>query len=323
MKSLNKIYFFKVKIVIIYIISGFLGIISLKAEIKESVKIDKTTHIFANKENNTLKLDRYRMNNATQKQACLFFVFGGGFKNGERDNKNYEKYFHFFAENGFTVISIDYRLGMKDQKGIGINNYKPLKNAINMAVEDLFDATLYSIEHANEWMIDTSLFIISGSSAGAITVLQAEYENRNKTELSNRLPAQFQYAGVISFSGAIFSTNGELKWKKEKPCPIMLFHGDNDKVVPYNKIRFFKLGFFGSRHIASKLNENGFFYHFLSFKDAAHEISWIPMYENKKEILEFIDIFIFQKKALQIDEQINQLYREKVKTNESFKDLYK
>ena len=201
-------------------------------------------------------------------------------------------------------------------------NYKPLQNAINWAVSDLFDATAFALKHAAEWNIDTSKFIITGSSAGAITVLQSEYENRNKLSSSNILPTNFQYAGVISFAGAIFRTDGKLKWKNGKPCPIMMFHGDADKIVPYNSIKFFKIGFFGSKYIANNLRKNNYSYWFTSFKGAAHEVATVVMDERQNEILDFIQRIVLKKENTQIDMNINEIWKEKPKKTQSYKDLY-
>ena len=291
--------------------------------VKIAENIEKTTFVYAEKDSSILKLDKYRLKNTTDIQACIFFVFGGGFTDGERDNPGYNNYFNFLTQNGFTVISIDYRLGLSGGKqNVGPTNYKPLQNAINLAVSDLFDATNFALKHATEWSIDSSKFIITGSSAGAITVLQAEYEICNKLSSSNILPANFQYAGVISFSGAIFRTDGGLKWKNEKPCPIMMFHGDADKIVPYNSIKFFKIGFFGSKHIADNLRKNNCSYWFTSFKGAAHEVATIMMDERQTEILEFIQKFILKKENTQIDMNINEMWKDKPKKSQSYKDLY-
>ncbi|NLX65565.1 MAG: alpha/beta hydrolase, partial [Bacteroidales bacterium] len=174
-----------------------------------SQTVQKETRLYAEKAGNELKMDIYRSDVATlQPQPCLIFVFGGGFKEGSRDAKLYHPYFNFFAEKGFTVVSIDYRLGMKDQKAPGIFNNKPIRNAIAVAVEDLYSATNYLLENAEALSIDPSRIIISGSSAGAITVLQADYESRDNHPSANLLPDNFHYAGVISFAGAIFSTEG-------------------------------------------------------------------------------------------------------------------
>jgi carboxylesterase type B len=43
----------------------------------------------------------------------MIFVFGGGFVRGSRDHEGYLPYFKFLNDNGFDVVSIDYRLGLK------------------------------------------------------------------------------------------------------------------------------------------------------------------------------------------------------------------
>ena len=96
-----------------------------------------------------------------------------------------------------------------------------LQHAIDTAVEDFYDATGFVINQSSDWNIDVEQIVASGSSAGAITVLQAEYDLCNGHELAKRLPAGFNYAGVISYAGAV---SGVLPphWEK-MPCPIMLF----------------------------------------------------------------------------------------------------
>jgi dipeptidyl aminopeptidase/acylaminoacyl peptidase len=284
--------------------------------------VEKQTFTFSRKDTVELKLDKYRLKSATERQACVFFVFGGGFTNGKRDSRHYNNYFNYLSNNGYTIISIDYRLGLAGgKKNVGTTNYKPLLNAIQLAVNDLFEATAFAIQHADEWNIDTNSFVISGSSAGAITAMQAEYENRNKSTLSKSLPSDFQYAGVISFSGAIFNTEGSLKWKAE-PCPFLLFHGDNDKIVPYKGIRFFKLNFAGSKKIAADFNKKGFPYWFLSFKGAAHEIAEDKMDDGQEAILEFLQYFVTQKERKQVDSYVNEMDKYKSKKVKSYKDLY-
>ena len=145
---------------------------------------DKQTYPFANRDTQTLQMDIYKGENidkdtASTSQPCLLFVFGGGFKDGSRDANLYKEYFNYFANKGFTVVSIDYRLGMKGEKAPSLFNYKPMENSISLAVEDIYAATDYLLKNSNELNIDTTKIIISGSSAGAISVLQADYEKRN------------------------------------------------------------------------------------------------------------------------------------------------
>lgn len=274
-----------------------------------SQTVQKETRLYAEKAGNELKMDIYRSDVATlQPQPCLIFVFGGGFKEGSRDAKLYHPYFNFFAEKGFTVVSIDYRLGMKDQKAPGIFNNKPIWNAIAVAVEDLYSATNYLLENAEALSIDPSRIIISGSSAGAITVLQADYESRDNHPSANLLPDNFHYAGVISFAGAIFSTEGTPSYT-QPPAPTLFFHGSADKLVPYNKTRFFKLGMFGSKPLAKKFKSEQYPYLFYSIEDIGHEVSEYPMQEFLPEIEQFINDWVLNGKQWMTDTNIKDLLR--------------
>lgn len=261
----------------------------------------KRTHAFAVKDGQELKLDLYTSDSAvTSPQPCLMFVFGGGFKDGSRNYSLYTDYFNYFADRGFVVVSIDYRLGMKGSKAPGVFNTKPLRNAIALAVSDLYSATGYLLENAATLNIDSSRIIISGSSAGAITVLQADYEKRNHTPAANILPESFRYAGVISFAGAIFSTEG-LPSYRQPPAPTLFFHGSADKLVPYNRTRFLRLGMFGSKSLTERFRKQGYPYMFYSIEDIGHDVAEYPMKEYLPEIEQFIRDFVFDRKQWMTD----------------------
>ena len=149
-----------------------------------------------------------------------------------------------------------------------------LDKAIHMAVEDLFSATGYILENAESLGIDPQNIVISGSSAGAITVLQADYELCNRTEYAASLPEDFRYAGVMSFSGGILSRKGKLKYASE-PAPTLLFHGTGDRLVNYGQVRFFNIGFFGSDRIAHRFKKFGYPYSIYRYLDCGHEIATI------------------------------------------------
>ena len=261
----------------------------------------KETRTFAVKEGQDLKLDIYSSSTReVEKTPCLIFVFGGGFKEGSRDWEYYTDYFQYFSQKGFTVISIDYRLGMKGQKAPSIFNRKPMIRSIEMAVSDLYSATNYVLKHAEELNIDSQRIIISGSSAGAITVLQADYELRNNKESDKTLPQDFRYAGVISFAGSIYSTEG-LPSYLTPPAPTLFFHGSADKLVPYGSTRFFKIGMFGSKPLTKRFREQGYPYQFYSMQDMGHDVSEYPMKDFLPEIERFVRDFIFDKKLWMMD----------------------
>lgn len=264
-------------------------------------EIQKETHTFAITNGDTLRLDRYsKPTHSSELKPCLMFMFGGGFITGSRDSERYLPYFRHFAEKGFEVVSIDYRLGMKGQKAPSVFNTKPLQHSIRIAVEDLFSATQYVLSNAQTWNIDTTRIIVSGSSAGAISVLQADYELRNRREIAHVLSPSFRYAGVISFAGAIFSTQG-IPTYANAPAPTLFFHGSNDKLVPYHQIKFLKLGFFGSKALAKQFYKQGYPYQFYSMDGMSHEVAEYPMIEFQDEIDYFIQHFVFDRRQWMVD----------------------
>jgi predicted esterase len=265
-----------------------------------SAEVDRQTFIYSIKGGDTLRLDKYEVSRFAETKPCLIFVFGGSFMRGSRDASWHVPFYEHFANQGYAVVAIDYRLGLKDvQKKIDMKQGKlkvfnafvdHFDKAVSMAVEDLFDATRFVVEHAGEWNIDAQRITSCGSSAGAITVLQGEYEICNRTLRAAALPGGFNYAGVISFAGCIFS-EGKMNWQT-KPAPILFFHGDADKNVPYDRIKFLRFGLYGPKQLVKQLNEMQSPYCFHSFENAEHEIATAPMRQHLGEIKLFLDKFV-------------------------------
>ena len=285
---------------------------------------EKHTHLYAVKGADSLYLDHY-ISRVEGKRPCMMFVFGGGFVGGQRDNDMYSKYFNFLTDNGYDVVSIDYRLGLKSLSSTPDISMKDvislLNNAINMAVEDLFSATLYVIENADEWQIDTRQIVTSGSSAGAITVLQAENALCNLTPSAAVLPADFRYAGVLSYAGAIFSLKGEPKWKRT-PAPIMFFHGSADRQVPYGKATMFGIGFYGPKFLVKEFNKQEWPHWFYDIEYHTHDIAGLPMFQNHNEILTFLTDFVKERRPLTITTTVRDKALKKVDTKFKIMDYF-
>ena len=262
----------------------------------------KQTFVYAVKSDSSLALDVYRMKDADQsvKKPAVLFVFGGAFVTGQRDDSIYNAYFNSLTENKYLVISISYRLGLKGVRHVSKFNIKPLRNAVDMAVADVYDATNWVIGHADSLGIDTSKIILSGSSSGAITVLTAEFERENEYEAAALLPAGFEYAGLITFSGAILSFKGKLSFKNP-PAPRLMFHGTEDNIVPYQKIKFFNKGFYGSAWIAKYMKKHGIPYYLYSEEGMGHEIAVLPMMDKLPVILSFLDDYILEHKPYEVE----------------------
>jgi predicted esterase len=276
--------------------------VGLSQRVPINPAILKQTFVYAVKDDSSLALDVYRMKDADQsvKKPAILFVFGGAFVTGRRDDTIYNSYFNTLTTNNDVVISISYRLGLKGVQHVSKFNIKPLKNAVDMAVADMYDATNWVLTHADSLGIDTSKIILSGSSSGAITTLTAEFERKNDYAQAGILPAGFQYAGLITFSGAILSLKGKLSFKNP-PAPRLMFHGTEDKIVPYKKIKFFNKGFYGSAWIAKYLKEYNIPYYFFSEEGMGHEIAVLPMIDKLPVILDFLDEYILQHKPYQIE----------------------
>ena len=253
-----------------------------------------TTLRFARRDTCDLKLDFYRA--APGRGPCadslrkpvVIHVFGGAFMTGRRDHENDRPWYRALADEGYHVAAIDYRLGLKGR------NVKPdpssagvLMEAIQMAVDDLYAATNYLIGNAEALGIDPDRIVVSGSSAGAITALQAEWEICNGKEPAAVLPAWFNYAGIMAFSGAILSLDGPITYP-QKPCPTLLLHGTADRIVPYGRIDIFRKHFAGSDALAKKLAAAGANYQILRFTDRGHEIA-ASMPRNLPEELRFLE----------------------------------
>ncbi len=274
------------------------------------------TYHFATHDGQELYLDRYALDEAADApRPCMIFAFGGGFVQGERNHEYYSIYFDHLAREGVVVVSIDYRLGLKnlDPNGGVVAMIDVFQNAVNMAVEDMYAATNYVISNAEEWGVDTSKIMIGGSSAGAITAVQAEWMRCNGDVRAQVLPADFRYAAVVSCAGAIFSVKGKPKFKSE-PAPMMLFHGTSDRNVPYDHSSMLGVGFYGSAYIVEQLEKLDSPYWFYSAEYVDHKMAGLPYIYSCDLITQFINDFVIRGERLQITTDVVDLDGEKQPT---------
>jgi len=279
-----------------------LSILVAVIAIETSAQIKPTATYEYVKRDSSLYFDFYKSEKSAENYT-LVFVFGGGFIGGSRDQDYYLPYYQKLVENNFNVVAIDYRLGLKGVKGISALNRKPLENAISMAAEDLLTATKYLIDHENDLKIDSKKLIIAGSSAGAITVLQADYELCNGTKLGQILPDGFHYAGVMSFAGAIYSKKGKVKYRQQAPAPTMFLHGTADRLVTYKQIKLFNVGFIGSSKIAPRFEKYGYPYYIVRYGDLGHEVA-ARMLDDFDKSMWFIDNYIVRGAKIKRDDFI-------------------
>ena len=256
---------------------------------------------FAVRDTCSLSMDLYFPKDNCEKHPCVIFVYGGGFINNNQREAGIVKYCRRLADAGYVTAATDYRLGLKGVKSKGLLTMaKNLDHAIRLSTEDLFSAVQHLIMHADEYCIDTSRIILVGSSAGAITVLQADYELGNRTALAAAMPEGFRFAGVVSFSGAIFSNNGKCKWSVQPPAPTLFFHGTSDELVTYDKIQFLNMGFYGTNALVERFEKFDYPYMCIRFDNRFHEVAAF-MNTCFNQTLGFIEQYVKEGKNWQVD----------------------
>jgi pimeloyl-ACP methyl ester carboxylesterase len=215
-------------------------------------------------------------------KACVVSVFGGGFFTGRRDDELQTPIAQLLTERGFTVVCIDYRLGLKDSAMVAQNSgltkmYGLFKYCVNIAVEDCAAALAWVCQNAAMLDIDTQKIVLTGSSAGAITVLQTDWSRANNRPQTSVLPAGWKPAAVVPFAGALLCKRKELKYATP-PAPTMLLHGMKDKVVAYKKLLpLLSDNLYGSSRMAKVFKKGGYPYWIVRFPGIGHEVAtWLP-----------------------------------------------
>ena len=286
--------FYLVSAILAFIFCSF---ITSSAKDKTDLKASGT-YMFAKRDTCNLFMDVYEPTPGSElthkglEKPTVLFMFGGGFIGGKRSNPSYFPWFKTLNDNGYRVITIDYRLGLK---GVNMSfsitrifaTARATRKAVVMGIEDLFAATSYIVENAKSLGVDPKNIVLSGSSAGAMIAVAAEQEICNSTELSKLLPKGFNYKGLISFAGAIVTDKGKIRYNKT-PCPQMFIHGTIDKTVNYKQLKVFNWGVFGSDVLAKICKKNGYIYNIYRYANHSHDMAtnFVPTWPEQKRFLE-------------------------------------
>lgn len=276
----------KILFIIVFIPFGFAQTKYLDSG-PDIIKTTHTYHVFDKKD--SLNLDFYRPKGFKEKLPLLLYVHGGGFSGGQRDHPNTVAFANKIAERGYAVASISYRLIMK-KLGFSCDTKTEDKiNAFDTAAEDVSLAVKHILDNDSIYNIDTNKIIISGSSAGAETVLHLQYVLDNTI-----LPTDFKFAGVIGFAGAIINRDNI---NTKTAIPTLLFHGTNDNLVPYNIAAHHYCNpgsegymmLYGSRAIADRLKGLGKSYYLFSINGGTHSWSGVPLSRCVTEVIDFMN----------------------------------
>lgn len=284
--------------------------------------VPDTTCLFAVKGTDSLYLDVYHPSEMNDGLPTVLYVFGGGFSSGVRNDSLMKSYYKMWLDEGYSVVAIDYRLGLKDKTGVNLFKLANEDNPVPLAVADLFSATKYLCENKEKLHVNADNLVLIGSSAGAITVLTAEFERARGSELASELPHDFEYGGIISYSGAVFSNHGRPTITADL-APVMLVHGTADKIVTYKAFKFLKYGLFGTNYISKRLDKKQIPHYTIRMVDNGHEVA-ISMFHNFDNSLWFVEHMVLNHEPFLRDETVsNPLLKKYSWGSLKTRDLYK
>lgn len=246
----------------------------------EAFAQEKRTYCFVERDS-ALYVDVYRPEVQRSDRACVIALFGGGFVIGERDDELQTEIARRLTARGYTVVSPDYRLGLKDTAKVG--SYKGLSGiqnmfqwVIDMATEDCAAAVAWVVAHAGELNINPERIVLTGCSAGAITVAQLDYCRANGLKPASELPEGWKPAAVVPYSGAIMC-KGKPRYKTP-PAPTMFMHGTKDKIVAYKRFpSLLSHALYGPATLYKCFKKQGFPVWIVRYEGVGHEVaSFLP-----------------------------------------------
>ena len=173
-------------------------------------------------------------------RPLIVFIHGGAFYIGDKADNPIVLWCKHFAVCGYVAASINYRMGFQLSKS-------SIERCGYGAVQDAHAAVRFLLSKKEEYRINPDYIFVAGSSAGAITALNLAFmRNNTRPEFSrkhgaspdmgnietsgNALVQDFRIRAVANMWGAVSS----LKLLSSSPTAIVSFHGDADKLVPYD-----------------------------------------------------------------------------------------
>lgn len=222
------------------------------------------------------KFDFYKPNVDTpQKRPLIVVLHPGGFVVGSKDDLITTQLSRDFCRRGFKVAAVNYRLiGMdwkSDWKALVTKTYTRTK--IIEAVNDARQAIQYLNDQSDELGIDKENIFVVGFSAGAIIANHLVFSDKKEvddylherelvTQKRNRkdhilpqdnpalapvmpntpaqMPTMAKLKGVIALGGGLMSAEHADDGDVAR-TPLLLIHGDKDKMVPNGTAKPFEL----------------------------------------------------------------------------------
>lgn len=267
-----------------------------------------------------LLMDIYTPQNDTASfRPIIFFVHGGSFVGGDRNDQDINKTAEFFAKKGYVTANIEYRVQQTTliSPFLDFGNANNWFRAIARATQDLKAAIRYIkkdvAENNNTFKVDTSTIFIYGSSAGAISVLHTVFLD-DTSEMNYYFKAAYNDLGgldgnsgnpgytingvkaIVSCSGAIFDLNCI---DNNKDIQYLAFHNNPDLVVPFDvgcfDVVFCHFGqFYGDNKIFPKIKGFGTNAEFYPINKLGHPVDQVSDTATHRLVLDKTTDFLYR-----------------------------
>lgn len=201
-----------------------------------------------------LQYDVYLPENAVRNRPVVFWIHGGAFVAGSRRDVAWAC--QRWAQRGYVAVSIGYRLGFYSPFPVDppfAYDTAEVCRAAWRAIVDIRSAIRHTLDHADDYGIDTSRVVIGGYSAGAIAALtnvfldtaQRRFPSadtlRDVERLFERfprprlesLPLYVRPRAVVGLFGGLLDT----AYLQTSPPPLFLYHQTEDPVVACERRR--------------------------------------------------------------------------------------
>jgi pimeloyl-ACP methyl ester carboxylesterase len=173
-----------------------------------------------------------------KKRPLVVFIHGGGFQNNSRKGSYSAMVCQGFAKRGYATATIDYRLGIENQK-----TEADYANALYRAQQDGRAAIRFLKKHAAQYGIDTNQVFLTGSSAGSKTALAIAYMDEAELPAGINIEKWGPLEGKGGSEGYSSKVHGvmnawgamiDFKWIKQGDAPLFNTSGTMDKTVAFD-----------------------------------------------------------------------------------------
>lgn len=188
----------------------------------------------------------------TARPAAVFAHAGGG------DKADGKVWCDRFATRGWACASLNYRTV--------VGNFDPQTQ--KAALSDMQETARWLRANATKYNIDPTRIVFIGSSAGAITSVQAAISANNQSDVYFNDPVvnksnpsySSKACAAVTLSGA--STDKVLTLLDANDPPAFMYHGEDDMTVPYS----------GAVKTYNSMIALGIPSNLMSFADTAHKL---------------------------------------------------